>query len=88
MVHSMKNTFAEKQHCSYMSVADSEHHCIFLVMVTKMYSDSQYLPQTSLATILPGVLYNKYIHFTACKSAGKWKFCIQNNYMCVMLLSM
>jgi len=26
------------------SVADSERYCIFLVMITKMYSDSHYVP--------------------------------------------
>ena len=30
------------------SVAVSERHWKFLVMVTKMYSDSRYLPQISL----------------------------------------
>ena len=29
-------------------MADSERHCIFLVKVTKMYSDGRYLPQISL----------------------------------------
>ena len=31
------------------SVADSERHCLFLVLVTKMYSDGHHLPQISLS---------------------------------------
>jgi len=32
-------------------MADSERHCIFLMMITKMYSNGHYLPQIAITTI-------------------------------------
>jgi len=61
------------------SLADSACHCIFLVIVTKLFNDGHYLPQISLSfhQVFYAIL-NIYHFFCAYKAL---LFYSNNNYM-------